>query len=161
MVCDSQENAPRVITRDEVGLDSQKNDVEPALTGQYRVKTVAGEEVAVQPLFAVYLEFFEQNYRPALAAIITGVPAAKIEALAREIAAHPRVTKLSQAMGVNQYHHGDLNDRSMYLVCALTDNIGRLTGNIGSYAGNFRLPFFNGAGQYLAEDGPSAGLRYH
>lgn len=40
----------------------------------------------------------------------------------------------------------------MYLVCALTDNVGRLTGNIGSYAGNFRLPFFNGAGQYLAED---------
>lgn len=35
---------------------------------------------------------------------------------------------------------------------ALTGNIGRHGGNIGSYAGNYRLPFFNGIGTYVAEN---------
>ena len=66
---------------------------------------VDGKEVEVKPLFQVYLEFFEKSYTPKQAEIITGVPAKKIERLAREIASHPRNMKLAQGMGVNQYQH--------------------------------------------------------
>lgn len=152
VVWDSHANAPKIISRDHVGVDFQMLGIEPALEGRFEVETVDGRKVEVRPLFDVYLEFFEQNYRPELAEKITGLPAAQIERLARLIAAHPRQTKLTQGMGVNQYQHADLKDRAMYLVCALTDNVGHLSGNIGSYAGNFRLPLFNGAGQYLAEN---------
>ncbi len=152
VVWDAKADAPAVITRDHVGVDFQALGIEPALQGRFEVETVDGTKVEVRPLFDVYLEFFEQNYRPELAEKITGVPAAQIERLARLIAAHPRQMKLTQGMGVNQYQHADLKDRAMYLVCALTDNVGHLSGNIGSYAGNFRLPLFNGAGQYLAEN---------
>lgn len=149
---DARSASAKVVTRDEVGEDFWKRGIDPALTGSFKVKTTEGEEIEVRPLFQVYVEFFEENYRPDLAEKITGVSQKTIVALAREIATHPRQTRLSQGMGVNQYQHADLKDRAMYLVCTLTDNIGHLTGNIGSYAGNFRLPLFNGAGQYLAED---------
>jgi nitrate reductase alpha subunit len=149
---DTRAGAPRVVSRDEVGKDFGKLGFEPALEGRFTVRTTDGRDVEVRPLYAVYFEFFRDNYRPELAEKITGVAAATIERLAREIAANPRQMKLTQGMGVNQYQHADLKDRAMYLVCALTDNIGHLGGNIGSYAGNFRLPLFNGAPQYLAED---------
>ncbi|QWK19211.1 MAG: molybdopterin-dependent oxidoreductase [Hydrogenobacter thermophilus] len=152
VVWDTKSNSPKVITRDHVGEDFWKLGIDPALYGTYRVKTVEGKEVEVKPLFQVYLEFFEKSYTPKQAEVITGVPAKKIEKLAREIASHPRNMKLAQGMGVNQYQHADLKDRAMYMICALTDNIGHATGNIGSYAGNFRLALFNGAPQYLAED---------
>ena len=152
VVWDSRADAPKVITRDQVGADFARLGIEPALEGSFTVTTVDGREVEVKPLFEVYLRFFEDNYRPELAETITSVPAAQIRRLARLIAAHPGATKLTQGMGVNQYQHADLKDRAMYLVCALTDNIGGLEGNIGSYAGNFRLPFFNGAGKYLGEN---------
>ncbi len=152
VVWDTKTNSPKVITRDDVGEDFWKLGIDPALEGSFKVKTVDGKEVEVRPLFQVYLEFFEQNYTPKQAELITGVPAKKIEALAREIARHPKNMKLAQGMGVNQYLHGDLKDRAMYMICALTDNVGHVTGNIGSYAGNFRLALFNGAPQYMAEN---------
>ncbi|RMH34534.1 MAG: molybdopterin oxidoreductase [Nitrospirae bacterium] len=152
VVWDTRTHQPIVITRDDVGDDFWKLGVDPALTGTFSVQTVEGRTVQVRPLYEVYFEICETNYRPELAEAITGVPAAVITELAREIARHPRTMRLSQGMGVNQYFHADLKDRAMYLVCALTDNIGHLRGNIGSFAGNFRLAFFNGTGQYLAED---------
>jgi len=152
VVWDTKTKSPKVITRDDVGKDFEKLGIDPALKGTYRVTTVDGKEVEVKPLFQVYLEFFGENYTPEQVEKITGVSAKKIQSLAREIAAHPRNMKLTQGMGVNQYLHGDLKDRAMYMICALTDNIGHATGNIGSYAGNFRLALFNGAPQYMAED---------
>ncbi len=152
VVWDQKRGEARVVTRDQVGKDFDSLGIDAALKGTYRVRTWEGEDIEVRPLFQTYLEFFGENYRPDLAEGITGVAAGEISELAREIARHPRTMRISQGMGVNQYQHADLKDRAMYMVCALTDNIGRLTGNIGSYAGNFRLPLFNGAGQYLAED---------
>ncbi len=152
VVWDTKTRSPKVITRDDVGDDFWKLGIDPALRGTFRVKTVDGKRVKVKPLFEVYLEFFEKNYTPEMAEKITGVPAKTITKLAREIASHPRNIKLAQGMGVNQYFHGDLKDRAMYLIVALTDNVGHVTGNIGSYAGNFRLALFNGVGQYFLED---------
>jgi len=152
VVWDKNTNSPKVITRDDVGDDFWKLGIDPALEGEYEVETVDGKKVKVKPLFRVYLEFFEENYTPELVEKITGVPARKVVELARLIAKHPRNMKLAQGMGVNQYFHGDLKDRAMYLIVALTDNVGHLTGNIGSYAGNFRLALFNGVGQYFLEN---------
>ena len=40
----------------------------------------------------------------------------------------------------------------MFLVAALTRNVGKIGGNVGSYAGNYRASFFNGLPQYIGED---------
>jgi len=55
-------------------------------------------------------------------------------------------------MGPNQFFNSDLKDRAIFLVAALTGNIGKISGNVGSYAGNYRASFFNGLPQYIGED---------
>jgi nitrate reductase / nitrite oxidoreductase, alpha subunit len=55
-------------------------------------------------------------------------------------------------MGPNQFFNNDLKDRAVFLVAALTRNVGFHGGNVGSYAGNYRTAFFSGMPQYIAED---------
>ncbi len=55
-------------------------------------------------------------------------------------------------MGPNQFFNSDLKDRAIFLIAAMTRNVGRIGGNVGSYAGNYRAGFFNGLGQYIAEN---------
>ncbi len=55
-------------------------------------------------------------------------------------------------MGPNQFFNNDLKDRAVFLLAALTANIGKPGGNIGSYAGNYRIALFNGIPQYINED---------
>jgi len=152
VIWDIKTNNPKVVTRDQVGKYFNMTGLEPSLDGTYEVTTVNGEKVQVKPLFQVYFELLEESYRPELAQEITGVPADTIEDLAKEIAAHRGVAKITAGMGVNQYFHGDLIGRAIWLVAALTSNVGRESGNIGSYAGNYRLALFNGVGQWNAEN---------
>ena len=42
--------------------------------------------------------------------------------------------------------------RRIFLLAALTGNIGKLAGNVGSYAGNYRVALFNGVPQYINEN---------
>ena len=55
-------------------------------------------------------------------------------------------------MGPNQFFNAGLKDRGIFLVAAMTENIGNLGGSPGSYAGNYRISIFNGAPQYIMED---------
>jgi nitrate reductase alpha subunit len=48
--------------------------------------------------------------------------------------------------------NADQKDRSIFLVAALTRNVGFRGGNVGSYAGNYRAAYFNGMPLYMAED---------
>ncbi|TPW08018.1 MAG: nitrate reductase, partial [Acidimicrobiaceae bacterium] len=89
---------------------------------------------------------------PAQTEAITWAPAAAVEQLARDIAANKRQTLFAVGMGPNQFFNNDLKDRALFLVAALTDNVGHIGGNIGSYAGNYRVALFNGIPQYINEN---------
>jgi nitrate reductase alpha subunit len=75
-----------------------------------------------------------------------------VEALARLFAKEPGTTLFAIGMGPNQFFNNDNKDRDIFLLAALTGNVGRIGGNVGSYAGNYRVALFNGAPQYINED---------
>ncbi|MFN7917138.1 MAG: molybdopterin-dependent oxidoreductase [Vicinamibacterales bacterium] len=83
---------------------------------------------------------------------MTWAPKAAIESLARQVAAAPTKTLMAVGMGPNQFFNNDLKDRTQFLLAALTNNIGHIGGNIGSYAGNYRVALFNGLPQYMNEN---------
>ena len=72
--------------------------------------------------------------------------------LARDLAKDPGTTLFAIGMGPNQFFNNDNKDRTQFLLAALTGNVGNIAGNIGSYAGTYRVALFNGAPQYINED---------
>ena len=83
---------------------------------------------------------------------LTWAPAAAVESLARHFAKEPGTTLFALGMGPNQFFNNDNKDRDVFLLAALTGNVGRIGGNVGSYAGNYRVALFNGAPQYINEN---------
>ena len=75
-----------------------------------------------------------------------------VESLARQVAAAPTKTLMAVGMGPNQFFNNDNKDRDIFLLAALTGNVGKITGNVGSYAGNYRVALFNGLPQYINEN---------
>ena len=75
------------------------------------------------------------SYTPEQVEKLTWAPADAIRGLARQIAANPEKTSFVLGMGPNQFFNNDLKDRAVFLVAALTRNVGFLGGNVGSYAG--------------------------
>jgi nitrate reductase alpha subunit len=95
---------------------------------------------------------YAAHFTPKNTEEITWAPAAAIEKLARDIAKNPGTTLFAIGMGPNQFFNNDNKDRDLFLLAALTGNIGKIGGNIGSYAGNYRVSLFNGAPQYINEN---------
>ncbi|MBM3123500.1 MAG: molybdopterin oxidoreductase [Chloroflexi bacterium] len=151
VVWDSQANQPVVITRDQVGEHFDKLGIEPALEGEFTVKTVDGKDVVVRPLFALITDYLKE-FNPQNVSKMTWAPVEAIESLARQIAANPATTLITHGMGPNHFFNADLKDRALFLVAALTNNIGHLGGSPGSYAGNYRVALFNGLPLYITED---------
>ena len=151
-VWDLTGGAPAAVSRDEVGADFASKGLDPALAGTFTVSLVAGGTADVRPLFAVLAEHLANSYAPADVEAITGATAATVEAMAAELALHKGKTFYITGMGPNHFFNNDLKDRAVYLIACLTANIGLTTGNIGSYAGNYRGAFFNGLPTYAAED---------
>ncbi|HXG52717.1 MAG TPA: molybdopterin-dependent oxidoreductase [candidate division Zixibacteria bacterium] len=140
---------PEAITRDQVGAFSPVTD--PLLEGTVEVALKDGKKVACRPIFDVIAEYV-RHFDPKTTEEITWAPARTIEALAREIAAAPGTTLFAVGMGPNQFFNNDNKDRTQFLLAALTGNIGKIGGNIGSYAGNYRVAMFNGVPQYINEN---------
>ena len=67
-------------------------------------------------------------------------------------AKEPGTTLFAIGMGPNQFFNNDNKDRDIFLLAALTGNVGKIGGNVGSYAGNYRMALFNGAPQYINEN---------
>ncbi len=86
-------------------------------------------------------ELLDGSYTPEQVEKITWAPAAAIRSLARQIAANPEKTLFVMGMGPNQFFNSDLKDRAIFLIAAMTRNVGRIGGNVGSYAGNYRAGF--------------------
>ncbi len=140
------------VPRDLVGEHFERSGVDAALEGEYEVRLANGNSVKVRPAFALVKEYLDTNFRPEATEAITWAPAQAVRALAREIAAHPRKTLFGVGMGPNQFFNNDLKDRAIFLLASLTANVGHPGGNVGSYAGNYRVALFNGVGQWVAED---------
>ncbi|MEW6749693.1 MAG: molybdopterin-dependent oxidoreductase [Candidatus Latescibacterota bacterium] len=146
---DAAAGRPRPITRDQIGQHSPVS--RPQLEGSVEVTLTDGQRVRCRPVYDLVWEYV-RHFDPRTVAEMTWAPAASVEALARHIAAVPGTTLFAVGMGPNQFFNNDNKDRAIFLLAALTGNVGKLTGNVGSYAGNYRTALFNGSPQYINEN---------
>ncbi|MBQ62913.1 MAG: hypothetical protein CMQ19_12675 [Gammaproteobacteria bacterium] len=96
--------------------------VSPALEGTWTVKLLDGSEVEATTVFELTKARLK-DYTPELAEPICGVNPDSIRQLARLIAA--KRTKIVEGFNTPKYFHGDLMERAMILVLALSGNWGR------------------------------------
>jgi nitrate reductase alpha subunit len=152
VIWDRRKNAPATLTRDQVGAYFDRAGLDPVLEGQFEVTLAIGQRVSCRTVFDLVKQYVMDNFSPAATEEMTWAPAAAIEQLAREIAANNGKTLFAIGMGPNQFFNNDLKDRTQFLLASLTNNIGHVGGNIGSYAGNYRIALFNGLPQYMMEN---------
>jgi nitrate reductase / nitrite oxidoreductase, alpha subunit len=146
---DQASNSPKLITRDQVGKQSKIG--EALLEGSIEVTLADGKKVRCRPVFDLVKEY-AAHFDPKTTEELTWAPAAAVESLARLFAKEPGTTLFAIGMGPNQFFNNDNKDRDIFLLAALTGNVGKIAGNVGSYAGNYRVSLFNGAPQYINED---------
>jgi nitrate reductase alpha subunit len=146
---DRTANRPRKLTRDMVGKNSNVRD--PLLEGSVEVTLADGKKVRCRPVFDL-VEEYAGHFDPKTVEEITWAPANSVEEMARLFARQPGTTLFAVGMGPNQFFNNDNKDRDVFLLAALTGNIGKVGGNVGSYAGNYRVALFNGAPQYINEN---------
>ena len=151
VVWDTGTNSPKPVSRDQVGKFFNASALDPALEGSFEVTTVDGRRVQVRPVFALEKEYLRE-FDAKTVSELTWVPEEGIRQLARQIAANPAATLLVHGVGPNHFFNADQKDRAIFLIAALTRNIGYLGGTPGAYAGNYRISIFNGLPQYIAED---------
>jgi anaerobic dimethyl sulfoxide reductase subunit A len=77
---------------------------------------------------------------PQWASAITGIPAARIVKLAREIAG-AKAAYISQGWGPQRHSNGELVSRAIAMLPILTGNVGINGGNSGAREGSYSLPF--------------------
>ena len=147
---DARAASPHALTRDQVGEHSNVTDA-ALLEGAVDVPLADGTKVRCRPVFDLVKEY-AAHFDPKTTEEATWAPAAAVERLAREIAKHPGTTLFAIGMGPNQFFNNDNKDRDLFLLAALTGNVGRIAGNVGSFAGNYRVALFNGIGQYINEN---------
>lgn len=152
VIWDRKKKAPVAVNHDQVGEHFARLRVDAQLEGAVSVKLADGSTVTCRTVFDVTKEMLDGSYRPEDVEKLTWAPANAIRTLARQIAANKDKTLFAMGMGPNQFFNNDLKDRDVFLLASLTRNIGKFGGNVGSYAGNYRTSFFNGIGQYIAED---------
>lgn len=146
---DKKTNKPQPLTRDQVGKFSPVTD--PLLEGTVEVTLADGKKVQCRPVFDVIREYID-HFDPKNVEEITWAPVAAVQSLARDIAKNPGTTLFAIGMGPNQFFNNDNKDRAIFLLAALTGNLGKISGNVGSYAGNYRTALFNGCPQYINEN---------
>src|SRR3990172_5315378 len=97
-------------------------DVDPSLDVRHRVSLADGKEVEVVPVFALLRQHLEE-YTPEKASEMCGIHPEAMRSLARKVAR----LKTNILLGFNspKYYHGDLMERAMILLLALTNNWGR------------------------------------
>lgn len=142
----------KTVTRDDFGPHMEKAGIRPKLDSVSKVKLLDGKNVEVRTSFNLLLEYLNKNFTPEKTSEITGCPVKGLEKFARLIAANKEKTLFAVGMGPNQFFNADLKDRAIFLVAALTRNVGFMGGNVGSYAGNYRASMIGGIPLYTFED---------
>jgi nitrate reductase alpha subunit len=146
---DRAADAPQAVSRDEVG---ERFAGDPALLGTFDVPLANGDTVTCRPAFDLLKEYLDDSFDLQTTAEVCRVRPQAIQSLARQLAENRGRALLAAGMGPNHYFSNDLFGRVHFLVAALTDNIGHLGGNVGSFAGNYRGSLFQGMGQWITED---------
>jgi DMSO reductase family type II enzyme molybdopterin subunit len=103
------------------------DDEVPALKGAHTVTLADGSKVKVRPVFELLCRQLLE-YSPEAAAEITGVPAANIRVVAREMA-QARSSMILAGWGACKHYYSDLFQRGMALLMALTGNTGGKPGS--------------------------------
>jgi len=152
VVADAKTGQLQGVSRSMIGERFLKSGIRPNLRARKKVKLLSGETVEVRTSFSLMEQYLNSTWTPAQTETVTGAPAAAVTKLAREIAANQEQTLFCMGMGPNQFFNSDLKDRAVFLVAALTRNIGFPGGNVGSYAGNYRIALFSGIPQFGMED---------
>lgn len=140
------------VSRDQYGKNASVGQMNPDLRASFKVKLLDGKTVQVRTIFHMTEEYLNKNFTPAMTSSVTGVPKSAIISLAQQIAANKEKTLFACGMGPNQFFNADLKDRAIFLVAALTRNVGYIGGNVGSYSGNYRSALFGGIPAYATED---------
>lgn len=113
-------------------------EVDPALEGRYQVALADGTQVEVTPAFELMKEK-AQAYDLETVASITGICTPLIRRLA-DMVMEARNIHIIQGFDTNKHFHGDLMERSMALLLALTGNFGRKgTGMRGWHSGQLAV----------------------
>ncbi|MEY7849579.1 molybdopterin-dependent oxidoreductase [Natrarchaeobius sp. A-rgal3] len=149
VVHDAETGELEPVSRDEIGDDF---GVPASLEGRFDVETVDGETVEVRPVFDLIKQHLIDTWDADSVAEVTGSSPEAVENLARDVADNQEQTLILTGMGPNHYTNQDQKDRAVFLLASLTKNVGRHSGNVGSYAGNYRGAYFNGRGQWSSED---------
>lgn len=149
---DAKTHSPVSVHRDLIGDYFTQSGIDPLLEGAVEVQLLDGSVVQCQTVFTATRELLDRSYTPEKVEKITWAPEEGIRTLTRQIAANPEKTLFALGMGPNQFFNSDLKDRAVFMVASLTRNIGRIGGNVGSYAGNYRSAYFNGLPQFTMED---------
>ena len=152
VVWDAAQSKPIAVSRCQNGKQFTSLGVDPQLMGEVTVPLASGQTVTCRTVFDVTKQMLDSSYTPEQVEKLTWAPADAVRSLAKQIAANMEKTLFAVGMGPNQFFNNDLKDRSIFLIAALTRNIGRFGGNVGSYAGNYRASFFNGLGQFIGEN---------
>ncbi|MBF0613844.1 MAG: molybdopterin-dependent oxidoreductase [Magnetococcales bacterium] len=152
VVWDAKSNQPRAVTHDQMGKHFEAMGIDPALTGTFEVTLADGKKVQVRTVLDLTRQYLDANMTPEQVQKISWAPANGIRSLARDIGAAKGATLFATGMGPNQFWNNDNKDRAIMLVAALTGNLGRHGGNVGSYAGVYKNTLFSGVPRWTLED---------
>ncbi|MCZ7525643.1 MAG: molybdopterin-dependent oxidoreductase [Acidimicrobiia bacterium] len=119
-----------------------------ALEGSYRVTLHDGTEVEVEPVMARLRRMLDERYTPELQQEITGVHPDLVRTIARKAAA--KKTNIMLGWNSCKYYHGDLIERTMCLLLAVTGNWGKFGTGIRSWTAGT----LDGQGMLMAKDRP-------
>lgn len=121
---------------------------EVALDGSYRVTLHDGSEVDVEPVLQVLQRMLDANYTPEQQQATTTVHPDVVRSLARK-AARSR-TNIMLGWNSCKYYHGDLIERAMCLLLAVTGNWGKHGTGIRSWTAGM----FDGQGLASSKSAP-------
>ncbi len=121
----------------------------PALDGVYTATLKRGKKVKVTPAFALLKKMLNEQYTPEKAEPLSGTNPELVRTIARKAA--KKRTRMLMGWNSGKYYHGDLMERSMMLVLALTGNWGKK----GTGARSWAVGMFDG--QFFAPNKPVPG----
>jgi nitrate reductase alpha subunit len=143
VVWDDAADAPRALTRDQVGGRLGTDGITPRLEGRWKVELVDGKTVEVATLWTLYQTHLA-DYDLETVCEITQAPRDLIERLAADIATMKPVA-IHQGEGINHWFHATEMNRAAYLPVMLTGNIGKPGAGCHTWAGNYKAALFQGS----------------
>ncbi|MDK1023797.1 MAG: molybdopterin-dependent oxidoreductase [Gammaproteobacteria bacterium] len=131
--------------------DMRLNGLEIALQGRFEVTLADGSKVEVRPVCAVLKEHLDANFTPEKQQSVTSVHPDTIRMLARKVAS--KRTNIMLGYNACKFYHGDLIERAMCLVIAVSGNWGKQGTGIRCWASGIH------EGQFIAMIKPGPGAQ--